>query len=173
MPNYTFTDPGNGSKSRIDYFFTANATEYYKEKDDGYLIRSKIKWVEEGEKSTKFFFNLEKSRQSSNVIRQIKDKNGNLQTEDNEILKAASDFYKNLFTTKNIDQAKINEYLNNTNFRNKLTERQKNECDKEITELEIEIKPCLEQTDRQTDKGICATFHQCIYWRSRFFSDHL
>ncbi len=113
-------------------------SEYYKEKDDGYLIRSKIKWIEEGEKSTKFFFNLEKSRQSSNVIRQIKDKNGNLQTEDNDILKAASDFYKNLFTTKNIDQSKIDEYLNDTNFINKLTEPQKNDCDKEITEQEIE-----------------------------------
>ncbi len=59
-----------------------NLDNLYKEKDDGYLIRSKIKWVEEGERSSKFFFNLEKSRQSSNVIRQIKDKNNNLKTED-------------------------------------------------------------------------------------------
>ncbi len=84
--------------------------DYYKEIDDGYLIRSKIRWVEEGEKSSKYFFNLEKSRQSSNVIRQIKDSDGNLQTEDNEILKAASEFYQNLFTTRNIDQQKINDY---------------------------------------------------------------
>ncbi len=27
-PNYTFTDPGSGSKSRIDYFFTCNVTVY-------------------------------------------------------------------------------------------------------------------------------------------------
>ncbi len=112
--------------------------EYYKDKDDGYLIRSKIKWIEEGEKSTKFFFNLEKSRQSNNVIRQIKDKNGRLQTDDNEILKVTSEFYENLFTTRNIDQDKINEYLQATDFRNKLTEKQKNECDEEIVENELE-----------------------------------
>ncbi len=114
-----------------------NLNNLYKEKDDGYLIRSKIKWVEEGEKSTKFFFNLEKSRQSNNVIRQIKDKNNVLQTEDSEILKATSEFYKNLFTSRNIDPVKINKYLDETNFENKLTEKQKQECDNEISEEEF------------------------------------
>ncbi len=46
---------------------TKNLDNLYKEKDDGYLIRSKIKWVEEGERSSKFFFNLEKSRQSRSI----------------------------------------------------------------------------------------------------------
>ncbi len=137
-------------------------TDYYQEKDDGYLIRSKIRWIEEGEKSTKFFFNLEKSRQSKNVIRQIKDTNGNLQTEDNEILKAASNFYENLFTTKNIDQAKIDKYLNETNFRNKLTEQQKINCDTDITEQEIEkvIKNLKTEKSPGCD-GLTPEFYKC------------
>ena len=117
---------------------TKNLDNLYKEKDDGYLIRSKIKWVEEGERSSKFFFNLEKSRQSSNTIRQIKDKNNTLQTDDSEILKATADFYKTLFTTKNIDPEKINKYLDETNFENKLTDKQKQECDNEISEIEFD-----------------------------------
>ncbi len=114
-----------------------NIEQFYKEKNDGYLLRSKIKWTNEGERSTKFFFNLEKSRQSSNVIRQLKDEHGALKTLDNEILQIGTKFYDKLFETKNISQQDINDFLNDTEFENVLTERQKLECDEPISEKEI------------------------------------
>ncbi len=112
--------------------------KYYKEKNDGYLLRSKIKWTNEGEKSTKFFFNLEKSRQSSNVIRQLKGDDGILKTKDDEILTIGTKFYDKLFETKNIAQKDIDDYLNDTNIEKTLTENQKIDCDKPISEEEIE-----------------------------------
>ncbi len=111
---------------------------YYKEKDDGYVIRSKLKWKNEGERSTKFFFNLEKSQQSSNVIRRLRDNHGNFLTSDSDILEHTCDFYKNLFSSKRIPQDKINTYLNNTNFDKKITQQEKLMCDEKITSKELD-----------------------------------
>jgi D-Tyr-tRNAtyr deacylase len=35
---------------------------YYNKKTEAAKIRSRVKWAEEGEKSTRYFFNLEKKR---------------------------------------------------------------------------------------------------------------
>ena len=43
----------------------------YSKKVNGIQIRSKCDWYESGEKSTKFFLNLEKSRSSQGVVRSI------------------------------------------------------------------------------------------------------
>ena len=59
---------------------------HYKEKDDGYIVRSKIDWINEGERSTKYFYNLEKDRQKSNVIKQLKKEDGTIINQDGEIL---------------------------------------------------------------------------------------
>ena len=72
--------------------------DYYKEKQDGYILRSKMQWVDEGERSSKYFLNLEKSKQSNNVIKEIQDKDGNIHKKDNEILKECALFYENLFS---------------------------------------------------------------------------
>ena len=52
----------------------------------GTQIRSRIKWIESGEKSTKYFLNLEKSRQTKKSIINLYDSNGNLLTNQDEIL---------------------------------------------------------------------------------------
>jgi hypothetical protein len=39
-------------------------SKIYSDKAKGAQIRSRIKWVEEGEKNTKFFLGLEKARQT-------------------------------------------------------------------------------------------------------------
>ena len=111
---------------------------YYKEKDDGYIIRSKLKWKNEGERSTKFFFNLEKAQQSSNVIRRLKDNHGNFLTDDSDILEHTCDFYKKLFSSKRISQTDIDTYLDNTPFDKKLTHAEKQMCGEKITSKELD-----------------------------------
>ena len=39
-------------------------------------VRARVKWVEEGEKNTKYFLNLEKSRANSKIMEKVIDKNG-------------------------------------------------------------------------------------------------
>ncbi len=96
-----------------------------------------MQWVEDGEKSTKFFFNLEKTMQSNNVIKQIQDRNGHLHTKDNEILTKCALFYENLFSSRNISQEDIVSYLHEVEIPNVLNNNQKNMCDEQITEKEL------------------------------------
>ena len=57
----------------------------YDQKCKGAQIRSRSKWIYEGEKNTKYFFNLEKRHQSSNVIKELRTQEGNL-SNDYEII---------------------------------------------------------------------------------------
>ncbi len=111
--------------------------KYYQEKDDGYIIRSKYQWKTEGERRTKYFFNLEKTRQSKNTIKRLKDTSGTIVHTDDKILKVGTHFYDTLFETKNIPQEKIDDYLDKVEIENTLNESQKNMCDEDISESEI------------------------------------
>ena len=68
----------------------------YSKKVNGIQIRSKCDWYESGEKSTKFFLNLEKSRSSQGVVRSIL-KNKIEVKNQSEINNELYKFYKNLF----------------------------------------------------------------------------
>ena len=53
------------------------------------MIRSRTKLIENEEKPTKFFYTAEKQNQNKKNITKLKNKNGELKTEDKEILKIA------------------------------------------------------------------------------------
>ena len=63
------------------------------------IFRSKAKWAEEGEKSNKYFFNLLKDRQAKMRIRKIT-ANGKIFDTQNEVEKAITNFYRNLYKAK-------------------------------------------------------------------------
>ena len=60
------------------------------------IFRSRAKWVEEGEKSTKYFLNLLKDRQKKMLIRKITS-NGITHFKQDEISKAIQKFYEGLY----------------------------------------------------------------------------
>ena len=43
-------------------------------------VHARVKWVEEGEKNTKYFLNLEKSRANSKIMEKVIDENGHTVT---------------------------------------------------------------------------------------------
>ena len=72
-------------------------TEYdfiMKERTEGAIIRSKIKWWEDGERSTAYFLNLEKQRQSHNKIHKLVTLQGKTVDKDKDILECAVQFYE-------------------------------------------------------------------------------
>ena len=75
-------------KSKLDQF--------YEEKENDIGIRSKCDWYKYGEKSTKFFLNLEKTRAHQNKIRNILI-NRNEITDQKEVNNELFPFYNNLF----------------------------------------------------------------------------
>ena len=74
---------------------------YYKDKAKGHCVRARAKWIQEGNLNSKLFSNLEKQRQSKNVIYEVKTANGNV-TNDNDVLTETVKFYKNLYSETTI-----------------------------------------------------------------------
>ena len=69
----------------------------YDERARGIYVRSKAQWVEDGEKSSKFFFSLEKNRSEKKVIQKLI-VDGEEILEQDDILKEEARFYQNLYS---------------------------------------------------------------------------
>lgn len=67
------------------------------EKVNGMIVRSREKYFEEGERSSKYFFSLEKHRARKKVMYRIKDENGQVISNQKEILKQQKAFYTKLY----------------------------------------------------------------------------
>ena len=52
--------------------------EIYSTKGKEAMFRSKVKWVEQGDKPTKYFFNLEKRNYEKKIITQLKISDGEI-----------------------------------------------------------------------------------------------
>ena len=104
---------------------------------EGIRLRSKCDWYEQGEKSTKFFLNLEKQRGNQNRIRKliVNQKEINNET---EILNRIKLFYETLFQKPSLKYSTddINHFLNTLDIQ-KLSADQIILCDIELTEKDL------------------------------------
>ena len=67
---------------------------------EGAHVRSRLKWIEEGERNTKYFLGLEKSNFNKKCMRSLKEKNGKICTSQNDIIQIQVDFYSELYKKK-------------------------------------------------------------------------
>lgn len=79
-----------------------------KNKMQGILIRSRAQVVEDNEKPTNFFCNLEKHNFASKIIPKIEKEDGTIIKDQYEILNEVKLFYENLYSDKDIDLTDIN-----------------------------------------------------------------
>ena len=98
LKNYQTSQKYLDCKSKLD--------EIYSKKADGVRIRSKTDWYKSGEKSNKFFLNLEKTRASQGLIRALV-KNEKEINDPIEINTEIQLFYKKLLT-ENLSISKEN-----------------------------------------------------------------
>ena len=73
-------------------------TKLLDEKTNSLIFRSKAKWYAEGDRSSKYFFNLEKSRYNNRKCLQIYNKEKKLVRDLGEILEVQRIFYQELYT---------------------------------------------------------------------------
>ena len=65
---------------------------------EGAKIRSRARWIEEGEKPTRYFFRLEQQRAEKNSFDSVLDADGNEKTSQSDIEGVFVDFYRDLFS---------------------------------------------------------------------------
>ncbi|KAK3090919.1 hypothetical protein FSP39_015721 [Pinctada imbricata] len=110
----------------------------YEFKTKGAQIRSRIKWLEEGEKNTRYFLSLEKQRQIKKSITKLKDKNGIETTDQDKILEIEKEFYQELYISKNPNKEEIDKFINETKVDTKLSDSQSNLLEGPIQEDECQ-----------------------------------
>ena len=109
--------------------------QLYSQDSHGIYVRSRAKWIEEGERNTSYFLRLEKKHQTFNNIDKVQNENGDLATNMNDILIECEKFYSNLYQTKNPNLENIEQYLQDTPI-HKLNVEDKNICEGIITNAE-------------------------------------
>ena len=105
----------------------------YDEKAKGAQIRSREKWIELGEKNNSYFLGLEKQRQIKKSINKLTSGDGNILTDQGELLTNIKNYYENLYSSSYPDKILSDQYIFNTNLDPKIGEIDKSNCDGEIT----------------------------------------
>jgi hypothetical protein len=75
---------------------------------EGVIIRSRARWLRDGEKATHFFCNLENINFVNKSMKFIEKNNGNLISEQKEILNEVKGFYENLYKAQKIKTIDLN-----------------------------------------------------------------
>ena len=76
-------------------------------KTKGAILRSKVRWFELGEHSTKYFLNLEKRNFCQKSVTKLKLKDDTYTYDQFDILQEEKQFYESLYTSKNVDAEKF------------------------------------------------------------------
>ena len=133
----------------------------------GACIRSKARWHEFGERSSKYFLNLEKRNYENKCITSLtKDDNSTI-TDPEEILEEQRRYYENLYSSLNpqVEDPKFNLFFENESIK-KLDEHQKELCEGLLTENECKnaLKSFHKDKTPGTD-GLTAEFYT-FFWNS-------
>ena len=108
-----------------------------KEKMQGHIVRSRARWVEEGEKPTKYFCNLESRNFINKTIKRVDDGHTTFH-EQFEILNQVKSFYEALYLDKDAELTAVDldNIIDSSNIK-KLDEHISHLLDKNIVESEI------------------------------------
>ena len=78
-----------------------------RQKTKGVIIKGKARWREQGERNTRYFFNLEKRNQSRKAVTKLKVGNDKYTFDQFEILEEEKRFYETLYRSENIDEQSL------------------------------------------------------------------
>ena len=76
----------------------------YEEKGRAAIFRSKCRWVEKGERPTKYFFNLEKRNYNRKTITELRTESETVTNNESQILEAIENYYSELYASANNSQ---------------------------------------------------------------------
>ena len=91
--------------------------QLYEKKGEAAKFRSKCLWVEKGERPTKYFFNLEKRNYSRRVISELELEEGDIITNEKQILSEIESYFMNLYSSKtDVSEEHFSSYVEQLEF---------------------------------------------------------
>ena len=90
----------------------AELQSIYEKKGRSAIFRSKCRWVEEGERPTKYFFNLEKKNYNKKTITELHGEDGITINNEKQILDSIEKYYSQLYKTiNNLEQKDFDSFM--------------------------------------------------------------
>ena len=136
----------------------------YENRGKGSIVRSKTRWIELGEKPTKYFFNLEKRNYNHKKIIELKHLEGKSVTKEEEILEEIEIFYKELYTSiTSVENAPFTSFIENLELP-RLEDSLSSELEGEITLKECkDILSTFSRGKSPGDDGFTWEFYNCFF----------
>lgn len=105
---------------------------------NGLILRAGARWIEDGEKPTNYFCNLEKSNFVNKTVSKLISQDGNEIIDQKQILTEIKNFYENLYKSreKSLEDANLNEIFEDQEIPI-LSDEDRNRIDQDITKAEI------------------------------------
>lgn len=134
--------------------------EMYSNKAKGAFIRSRKRWIEEGEQNSAYFFGLERYHGKSKLIQQL-NINNTITDNPKSIAVFCAEFYRNLYKSKYCHQS-TTAFLDSL-FVNPISQDDRELCDVPITlqEVTFAIDHCKTNKSPGVD-GLSAEFYQAF-----------
>ena len=138
----------------------------YEKRAEGAIFRSKVRWIQEGEKPTKYFFNMERKIFNKKIISELTVADGCLTVNENQIMDEIKLFYENLYTSSNNSTNEdFHEFTNNINQHlPKLSSEQCNGIEGKLT-----LNECWEALKSMGigrspgEDGFTVEFYKCFF----------
>lgn len=109
----------------------ASLKAIYDKELEGSKIRSRVKWLEEGELPSRYFFSLERQRHERTLVSSVFNTEGSEVSSLPEIIEVHEKYYDNLFANEEIDLTVQNELLSHVSAR--LPEAMRASCEGSLT----------------------------------------
>lgn len=129
----------------------------------GAFIRSRAKWLEQGEKNTSYFFSLEKRNRKQSNITSL-NIYGNISSNSQDISNYITEFYRQLYESK-VDVEKSQQFIEHIKqFTNKISEKYRDTCDEEIRQTELdEVIKSMKIGKSPGNDGLTVEFYICFW----------
>ena len=136
-------------------------------KIEGVLLRSKARWISEGEKVTSYFCNLEKRHFVSKSMAKLTDKNGKVLDNQKDIMQEVKIFYEQLYKKSMVEDCQIDQLVANVPCLD-FDEARNIEGEIKLEEAALALKNMKNNKSPGTD-GFTAEFFKCFWGKIGVF----